>query len=312
MCIVLISTEHPQYPLILASNRDEHLARPTAAAAYWDPPHQHVLGGRDLFRPVKGTWLGLTKDGRIATLTNFREDQQAQTEVSRGAMVNAFLTPSPEEVGDTETFVKRLIGGEGARGSGGFSLVCGRIGQPLAVVSNRMQKEGEVKWIGKDKAETVGLSNATFGDRSWDKVAGGEQRMQELLKNSQETQAKKEEIIEGLLRLLSIDTLPKHEEGECWISRVRQLRRSIFIPRVGHEDGTEAQAIAAADHDAKVTEEKATSGAYGTQKQTVVLVDQEGLITFVEKSLYDEEGQDISRDPRNVRKFELKIDFSRK
>lgn len=227
-------------------------------------------------------------------------------------MVNAFLTPSPEEVGDTETFVKRLIGGEGARGSGGFSLVCGRIGQPLAVVSNRMQKEGEVKWIGKDKAETVGLSNATFGDRSWDKVAGGEQRMQELLKNSQETQAKKEEIIEGLLRLLSIDTLPKHEEGECWISRVRQLRRSIFIPRVGHEDGTEAQAIAAADHDAKVTEEKATSGAYGTQKQTVVLVDQEGLITFVEKSLYDEEGQDISRDPRNVRKFELKIDFSRK
>ena len=223
-------------------------------------------------------------------------------------MVKAFLTPSAGEVEDTETFVKGLISGEGARGSGGFSLVCGRVGQPLAVVSNRMQKEGEVKWIGKAKAETVGLSNAALGDQSWPKVVDGETKMQGLVREFVKTGASKERMIEGILELLSIDTLPKRQEGESWTSVISQLRKSIFIPKLGSEEEADAQTIAAASSDAQIAERRATSGAYGTQKQTIILVDAGGTLTFVEKTLYDEQGRDISGDAHSKRQFQFQTE----
>ena len=213
-------------------------------------------------------------------------------------MVNAFLTPAPQGVPDTETFVKKLITGEGARGSGGFSLVCGRIGEPLAVISNRMQKEGEVKWIGRNGAkEVVGLSNAAFGDRSWKKVTEGERMMETLVRSWTEKKAAKTEIVSELMELLSKDTLPTKRQGENWQIFVRQLRNSIFIPKL----------VAAADSEVQSTEETVSSQAYGTQKQTVVIVDRGGVVTFVEKTLYDERGQDIGSNPQSLRTFEFKI-----
>lgn len=292
----------------LSSRQQEYLSRPTASAAFWEPPDEHVLGGRDLQRSVKGTWLGVTKDGRIAVLTNFREEgAESQSLVSRGAMVNAFLTPPPQDVLDIETFVKRLISGEGARGSGGFSLVCGRIGEPLAVISNRMQKEGEVKWIGRNEIkETVGLSNAAFGDRSWKKVTDGERMMEGLVQSWIDRKVGKVDITSELMELLSNDTLPKWNEGEDWQTFIRQLRNSIFIPRLATR-GKDAQTVAAADSEARVTEKTVDSEAYGTQKQTVVVVDKEGIITFTEKTLYDEHGQHVGSNPQSLRKFEFKI-----
>ncbi|TKA39155.1 hypothetical protein B0A49_13227, partial [Cryomyces minteri] len=123
MCIALITTAHPSYPLILINNRDEYLTRPTAPAAWWDEPHSHVLGGRDLQRDVRGTWLGITKQGRVAVLTNFREEGQNPSGVrSRGGIVNAFLTTPPDSQETTEQFAKRLVEEEGVKDVGGFSL----------------------------------------------------------------------------------------------------------------------------------------------------------------------------------------------
>ena len=256
-------------------------------------------------------------------LTNFREENEVKNaKVSRGAMVNAFLTPRPGkgEVEDTESFVKGLISGEGARGSGGFSLVCGRIGQPLAVVSNRMVVEGDIAWIGgkgetrgeqgRGRAETVGLSNAAFGDRSWPKVVDGETKMEEAVKRCIDTGASEEKIVDDLLKLLSIDTLPKKQDGEDAVSYIRQLRKSIFIPRFGSAADVRAETIAKADSDARISVEKATSGPYGTEKQTVILVNKDGLTTFVEKTLYDEQAKDKRDDPNSVRKFQFKIDLA--
>jgi len=56
MCIVIVTTEHPSYRLILLNNRDEFLHRPTARATWWEPPNAHVLGGRDMHRSEHGTW----------------------------------------------------------------------------------------------------------------------------------------------------------------------------------------------------------------------------------------------------------------
>ncbi|KAL8987167.1 MAG: hypothetical protein Q9177_003606, partial [Variospora cf. flavescens] len=158
MCIALFSTAHPDYSLIIINNRDEYLSRPTAPASWWSSPNDHILGGRDLLRPVQGTWLGITKQGRIAVLTNFREQGQVvQSARSRGAMANAFLMLDKSSSEDTAAFAKNLVEGEGVTGVGGFSLVCGKVGKPLAVISNRTPSAEGMAWIAKGRDETIGL-----------------------------------------------------------------------------------------------------------------------------------------------------------
>src|ERR1700753_1422475 len=129
MCIVLFSTAHPKYSLIVLNNRDEFLNRPTAVASWWDPPHSYVLGGRDLQRPERGTWLAITQQGRIAILTNFREDGDEHRNMakSRGAIVNAYLANPPEKNESPQGFAKRLIEDVGVGGVGGFSLIFGEL-----------------------------------------------------------------------------------------------------------------------------------------------------------------------------------------
>jgi uncharacterized protein with NRDE domain len=90
MCLVVFGLgERPDLPLVIAANRDEFLRRPTARAAFWgDEPG--LLAGRDL--EAGGTWLGITRTGRVAFLTNHR-DPPAHREgaPSRGALVAEFL-----------------------------------------------------------------------------------------------------------------------------------------------------------------------------------------------------------------------------
>ncbi|KAL9615319.1 MAG: hypothetical protein Q9167_000290 [Letrouitia subvulpina] len=318
MCISLFSTAHPDYDLILLSNRDEYLSRPTAPADWWSPPNGHVLGGRDLLRPVQGTWLGITRQGRIAVLTNFREEGQVGQEArSRGALVNDFLTQDPKISITTEDYVSKLVEGEGVEGVGGFSLVCGKVGEPLAVVSNRAPNVKGIPWIVESKGETVGLSNAAFGDDSWPKVNLGVALANEVLERAAQTNASKEELIEMGMKLLSTESLPKRKVGEGWESYVRELRNSILIPPIGGEgmDGEKADSIAAATSTQRIhVDEKNTSeyqnglsGYYGTQKQTVLLVTRTGRVTFVERTLYDERAR-RAPDAQRDRRFDFDIE----
>ncbi len=90
MCLIVAAWRvHPDYPLVVAANRDEFHARPTASAARWaDAPH--VLAGRDL--EAGGTWLGVTDGGRFAAVTNVREPGKPQGPRSRGHLTRDFLT----------------------------------------------------------------------------------------------------------------------------------------------------------------------------------------------------------------------------
>ena len=90
MCLILIAHKvHPNYPLVLAANRDEAYSRPTAPAAFWDD-HPQIYGGRDLEQG--GTWLGITREGRIAAVTNFRDGYAVKNGTrSRGELVSNFL-----------------------------------------------------------------------------------------------------------------------------------------------------------------------------------------------------------------------------
>ena len=90
MCLILVAwLAHPDYPLVVAANRDEFYARPTVAAARWaDAPH--VIAGRDL--EAGGTWLGVTDSGRFAAVTNVREPAKPKGSQSRGGLTRDFLT----------------------------------------------------------------------------------------------------------------------------------------------------------------------------------------------------------------------------
>merc|ERR1711964_851095 len=146
MCIVLATTAHPSYALIVLDNRDEFILRPTSRPHWWTSNHQEILSARDLQRAEQGTWLGITKTGNFAVLTNYRETDAndaahpIQGTRSRGGMVTAWLTAAVDE--STPEFVQRMMAGDGVKGVGGFSLLCGKLRkrnehelEPLAIIS---------------------------------------------------------------------------------------------------------------------------------------------------------------------------------
>lgn len=97
MCLILLGWQaHPDFPLVVAANRDEFFARPTAAAGFW-PKAPNVLAGQDL--QAGGTWMGTTRDGRFAALTNYRAPEHHRADApSRGPLVSRFIAgnQSPE------------------------------------------------------------------------------------------------------------------------------------------------------------------------------------------------------------------------
>jgi uncharacterized protein with NRDE domain len=318
MCIALISTAHPSYPLIIIDNRDvtfflfflpfclflerrrklineqEFLHRPTAAAGWWQEPHSHVLGSRDLARPEQGTWMGVTRQGRIAVLTNYRETGATIGTVSRGAIVNNFLTEQPDSSTskrDTRQFVADMIESQVAKRAGGFSLVCGKLNEPLAIISNRMADDlDRVTWIAKEKGETVGLSNTAFADRTWPKIINGEKLMKRAIDaHAAETGEGEDDLIRRLFDVLSTDTLPRLDCEPVKEEYQVLLKQSIFIPLLGDRAKFEAETA----HLQQLGLAGYMSGLYGTQKQTVLLVDPQGRVKYVERTLYDQQVRPI-------------------
>ncbi|MEG2805302.1 NRDE family protein [Stenotrophomonas sp.] len=93
MCLLALAWKtHPRWTLLMAGNRDEFHARPTAPLAAWPAPDGGVLAGRDL--RSGGTWAGVGRDGRMAVVTNVRDPQARQTGPSRGALVADYLRGS--------------------------------------------------------------------------------------------------------------------------------------------------------------------------------------------------------------------------
>jgi uncharacterized protein with NRDE domain len=96
MCLIVLAWRaHPDFPLVVAANRDEFHARPAAPAEFWSD-HPGILAGRDL--EARGTWMGISRNGRFAAVTNYRGAKEPRAAESRGALVSGFLngTSSPE------------------------------------------------------------------------------------------------------------------------------------------------------------------------------------------------------------------------
>lgn len=90
MCLIAIAVDAaPDLPLVVAANRDEFFDRPSATAGWWrDAPR--ICAGRDL--QGGGTWMGITREGRFAAVTNYRDlSIRVEEPRSRGALVRSFL-----------------------------------------------------------------------------------------------------------------------------------------------------------------------------------------------------------------------------
>ncbi|KIE16848.1 hypothetical protein DS62_08500, partial [Smithella sp. SC_K08D17] len=90
MCLILFAYKvHPSYRLILAANRDEFYERSSLPADFWED-QQNMLAGRDL--KEGGTWLGVTKEGKLAAVTNYRDPSAFKSNApSRGKLVSRYL-----------------------------------------------------------------------------------------------------------------------------------------------------------------------------------------------------------------------------
>lgn len=158
MCLVLLAWDkHPRHRLIVAANRDEFYARPTAPAGWW-PDAPHVLAGRDLREG--GTWMGVTRDGRLAAVTNVREPQAYRVGApSRGHLVGNFLLSRAPSLGYAAGLMPI------ARTFNGFNLLLFD-GATLAWFSNRGSGSRTLP------PGVYGLSNALL-DTPWPKVVMG-------------------------------------------------------------------------------------------------------------------------------------------
>jgi uncharacterized protein with NRDE domain len=235
MCLIVFALDcHPRYRLVLAANRDEYFSRPTAPAAFWKDAPQ-ILAGRDLL--AGGTWLGVTRERRLAAVTYYREPSLPVHQLpSRGQLAADFLVGTmPPEV-----YWERLRREEG--NYGGFNLLFGD-DSGLFYHSNRGDASFQVA------AGVHGLSNGLL-DTPWPKVIAGRER---------------------LTRLLRDDTLPPEELFALLADRSHYPDPLLPDTGFGIERERHLSPIFIAGSD------------YGTRSSTVVLIDRDNRLTFLER-----------------------------
>lgn len=215
-----------------------------------------------------------------------------------------------------------------------------RVLEELAVISNRTAAgEGGVEdgahWIAGTKGETHGLSNSLF-DKPWPKVKLGRQLLSQAVGKATKEGISEDELVERLLGILSHDTLPVSEDPDSCKAQLEALRHSVFIPafNVSVEDPPEEpdevlvlpqkalpegkrlsqpknghreeSAYANGESNDDINGVLPTQAQwwrdrkYGTQKQTVVLVDNGGRVKYVERTLWDEYARPVKEGERDV------------
>lgn len=170
MCLILIALNtNKKFPLVVAANRDEFFSRPTDAAQFWDDAPD-ILAGRDL--NAGGTWLGITRQGRFAALTNVREPGKALPDApTRGKLVSDFLSGT----NSAQNYLEDLS--VTANSYNGFNLLCGSLDEGLWHFSNRSLNSAPVQSL---PAGIYGVSNHQL-DTPWPKVAQGKSDLQQAL-----------------------------------------------------------------------------------------------------------------------------------
>lgn len=301
MCILLSSTLHPDYPLILLSNRDEYFARATQLATL-RPINGggQILSPLDLARPERGTWIGITNKGKLAVLVNYREQTHVISEVSRGVLPCQYLT---NNLNDEEWYenLELLLSRNSPHSErvtleqiGGFTLVYGQLKLdanqnlcPLNLMSNRGKRSkvhspavgNTRKHVDMAEAFTFGLSNSVF-DQPWPKVNFGTRLLTQLLADSVESCLNHEQLVAACFRLLSTDTFdPEIRQSKDFDSKLKEVMNSIFIPPLETHYSPEERTPIGGKY-------------YGTRTQVVIMFHKSGTLHYHERDLHREDTEE--------------------
>jgi uncharacterized protein with NRDE domain len=214
MCLILLSlNDHPNYKLIVAANRDEFYNRHTAPAQFWND-HEDILGGRDL--EAGGTWMGITKRGRIGMVTNYRDIKNLKTNApSRGHLVSDFLTGADNPVKYLNHVEQK------GKTYNGFNLIVGNPNE-LYYYSNYRDNVSPIH------PGAYGLSNHLL-DTPWPKVRNSRERFNAIIKAEQFQP-------DDLLDMLYDDRVaPDHELPDTGVGLARERAlSSMFIKSPGY------------------------------------------------------------------------------
>lgn len=241
MCLIVFSLrQHPDFPLVVAANRDEFFRRPTAAMDWWasETADREVLAGRDLLSG--GTWLAVDINGHVSAVTNVREGAQAPGTNSRGELPLMALAQH------SETLEPRLQ--QQKDRYSGFNLVSLNT-QHGWYFSNRDAHPGRHVHRG-----TYGLSNHLL-QTPWPKLLRLRNSVTGLLEsaNSGTTKALHQSLI---ARLQDTTPAPDHELPDTGVDRTTErFLSSPFI--VGSDYGTRATTVVtvSAGGEIRVTEQ---------------------------------------------------------
>jgi uncharacterized protein with NRDE domain len=242
MCLIVIGWRcRPDLPLVVAANRDEWRDR-AAEPAHWWPDHPEILAGRDL--KAGGTWMGVTRGGRFAAVTNFRDpSDRRSTARSRGELVTDFLlsrdAPAP--------FLAAVAARAGEYN--GFNLIVGD-GESLWYLGSR---EGEAREIAPG---VHGLSNHIL-DEPWPKVIRGRHAMERALSQ--------DDAVPALFELLG-DTagVPDRELPNTGVGL--EWERRLASPLItGADYGTRASTVVSRTGAGEVFFEERTRAADGSE-----------------------------------------------
>ncbi|NLO80202.1 MAG: NRDE family protein [Xanthomonadaceae bacterium] len=230
MCLLLLAYQvNPDYPLVIAANRDEFHRRPAAPADWW--PEGDILAGRDL--EAGGSWFGVNRRGRFAAVTNYREPEpRAIGSRSRGELVVETLRSDSPGL----AWLQHLQAE--AQQFSGFNLLFGDR-QGVFSFSNRSLQPAQLE------PGIYGLSNHLL-ETPWPKVVRGKAALEAYLHSPQLGS------VEPLLVLLadrmpaSDDELPQTGVSREW----ERLLSAMFI--VSPEYGTRASTVVLVDRDGQV------------------------------------------------------------
>lgn len=319
MCILLTTTSHPDFPLLLLSNRDEYFARPTQLASVRQTSKDiQIVSPLDMARPEHGTWIGVTSDGRLAVLVNYREDTAIAGKVSRGILPLEYLVSDLLDDDWYDGLEERMNKKSGVTGKptklseiGGFTLLYGALEldkhsklRPLNLMSNRGDR-GKVhtqEVLLDDMHDhfhrqlTFGLSNSLYF-MPWLKVELGRKKLAGLAKRASAEGYSQEEVIESCFEILSSDTYDAEiRKKGTFDQKMTELQNSIFIPPL------------ATPYELELVDSGFAVGKfYGTRTQTVVALSKDGTLHYYERDLYTGD-----TDKMHIREQHLQFDIGNK
>ena len=181
MCLIAFAINaSPRWPLVIASNRDEFLDRPTRPLARWKTASgQEIISGRD--ERAGGTWLGVTLNGRVAFLTNVHEPKCGSALSSRGELVTRWL----EGNGTVDKFSAVLQNSDATYS--GFNLVLGDLQRNAWTWLTNRSTATNSGWQAQALLPGVyGLSNAAL-DTPWPKTVELKRVLSSALLQSEES-----------------------------------------------------------------------------------------------------------------------------